>query len=347
MNIAEPSILFGGLVSLCVAAAISYLGPRLGWLRFDHGRGPQRIHYGHTPRVGGIAVFSGCCVAFLVFSPPLLGAFMLVCAFPVFLIGVAEDLTNRVSALVRLLISILSAVLLAVGLDVVITDTGFQAFDSILQIQVLAVALSICAITAHCHAVNIIDGLNGLAAGSCVAALAAVAFLAARYGDTQLCMVAMGFLAPTAGFLLLNYPRGLLFLGDGGAYLLGAVVAALVIILPTRNPEVSSFASLLIVSYPIYETIRSYVRRSFSRTLASMQPDDRHLHSRVFKLVSLRMEGPAYARNAAASACILLFSMMSCGAAVLFHGRVDILMAILVLKIVAYEIVMHEVKKRL
>ena len=168
MNIAEPSLLFGGIVSLCVAAAISYLGPRLGWLRFDHGRGPQRIHDGHTPRVGGIAVFSGCCVAFLVFSPPSLGAFMLVCAFPVFLIGVAEDLTNRVSAFVRLLISILSAGLLAVGLDVVITDTGFQAFDSILQIQVLAVALSIYAITAHCHAVNIIDGLNGLAAGSCV-----------------------------------------------------------------------------------------------------------------------------------------------------------------------------------
>ena len=241
MNIAEPSILFGGIVSLCVAAAISYLGPRLGWLRFDHGRGPQRIHDGHTPRVGGIAVFSGCCVAFLVFSPPSLGAFMLVCAFPVFLIGVAED-RRTASALLSVCSSrSFQPGLLAVGLDVVITDTGFQAFDSILQIQVLAVALSICAITAHCHAVNIIDGLNGLAAGSCVAALAAVAFLAARYGDTQLCMVAMGFLAPTAGFLLLNYPRGLLFLGDGGAYLLGAVVAALVIILPTRNPEVSSF----------------------------------------------------------------------------------------------------------
>ena len=135
-----------------------------------------------------------------------------------------------------MLISILSAGLLAVGLDVVITDTGFRAFDSILQIQVLAVALSICAITAHCHAVNIIDGLNGLAAGSCVAAFTAVAFLAARYGDSQLCMVAMGFLAPTAGFLLLNYP-GACFLGDGGAYLLGALVVALVIMLPTRNPK--------------------------------------------------------------------------------------------------------------
>ena len=200
MNIAAPSILFGGLVSLCVAAAISYLGPRLAWLRFEHGCGPQRIHDGHTPRVGGIAVFSGCCVAFLVFSPPSLGAFIMVCAFPVFLIGVAEDLTNRVSALVRLLISILSAVLLAVGLDVVITDTGFQAFDSILQIQVLAVALSICAITAHCHAVNIIDGLNGLAAGSCVAALAAVAFWPRGMATPSFAWWRWGFLRRRRGF---------------------------------------------------------------------------------------------------------------------------------------------------
>ena len=347
MNIPVLSVLSGGLVALFVAAAIAHLAPRLGWLRFDHGRGPQRIHDGHTPRVGGVAVFIGCCVIFLFLSPPSLGASMLLCVLPVFLIGVAEDLTNRVSALVRLLISILTAVFFVSGMGVVITDTGLQAFDTFLQIQLLAVLLSICAITAHSHAINIIDGLNGLAAGSSAMALAAVTILAGFHGDSDLCFLALGFLAPTVGFLLLNYPRGLLFLGDGGAYFLGAVVAVLVIILPTRNPEVSSFASLLIVSYPIYETIRSYVRRSFSRTLTSMQPDDRHLHSRVFKLVSSKVKGPAYVRNALASAFILLFSLMSCGAAVIYHGRVDVLMVALVLKIIAYEIVMHEVKKRL
>ena len=347
MNIALPAVLIGGFASFCVAAVISHLAPRLGWLRFDHGRGPQRIHDGHTPRVGGIAVFAGSCVTFFIWHPLTLGLSMLLCVLPVFAIGVAEDLTNRVSALVRLLISILTAIFLAFGMGVVITDTGFPAFDLLLQIQLLAVILSICAITAYSHAINIIDGLNGLAAGSCAMAFAAVAFLAGIYGDSQLCMMALGFLAPTLGFLLLNYPRGLLFLGDGGAYFLGAVVAVLVIILPTRNPEVSSFASLLIVSYPIYETIRSYIRRSFSRTLASMEPDDRHLHSRVFKLVSSRIMTPPYAGNAVASALILLFSMVSCSAAVLFHGRVDVLMVVLVLKIIAYEIVMHEVKKRL
>ena len=69
-------------------------------------------------------------------------------------------------------------------------------------------------------AVNIIDGLNGLHAGTCVAALMAVVM--------QLGTATPSFgwwrwvSASTVGFLLLNYPRGLLFLGDGGAYLLGA-----------------------------------------------------------------------------------------------------------------------------
>ena len=272
---------------------------------------------------------------------------MLVCAFPVFFIGVIEDLTNRVSAIVRLLISILSASLFVLCLDVVITDTGLLSFDSILRMQGLAVILSICAIATHCHAVNIIDGLNGLAATSCLAALIAVASLAARYGDTQLYLMAIGFLLPTAGFLILNYPKGLLFLGDGGAYLLGAAVAALVIILPTRNPEVSSFASLLIVSYPIYETIRTYIRRSFSQTHGSMQPDDGHLHSCIFKLVSMRMKGPASIKNAAASTFILLPTIVIGSGAVLFHGSVNVLMTILFGQIVAYEIVMYEVKKRI
>lgn len=344
-NSIPPVYLFGGLVSFCCALAIVRLAPSLRWLLFDHGRGPQRIHNGYTPRVGGVAIFIGACATF--FSSPLpLGVFMLGCALPVFLIGVVEDLTNRVGAIVRLLISILSAGLFVLCLDAVITDTGFLSFDSILRTQGLAVTLSICAIATHCHAVNIIDGLNGLAAASCLAALISVASLAGRYGDTQLYLMAIGFLLPTAGFLFLNYPKGLLFLGDGGAYLLGAVVAALVIILPTRNPEISSFASLLIVSYPIYETIRSYLRRSFSQTHGSMQPDDRHLHSCVFKVVSIRMKGPTNMKNAAASTFILLPTIGISGGAVLFHNRVDVLMALLFGQIVAYEIVMYELKKR-
>ena len=112
-----------------------------------------------------------------------------------------------------------------------------------------------------CHAINIIDGLNGLASGTCIIILTSIAILSGMSGDGDIKLVALLVLAPTLGFFLLNFPRGLIFLGDGGAYFLGMTVAFVAINLPTRNPEISSFASLLIVSYPIYETMRSYVRR--------------------------------------------------------------------------------------
>ena len=110
-----------------------------------------------TRRVSAALLFSLAVASLFLFLPSSFGVSILICAVPVFVIGVAEDLTNRISAFVRLLVSIFSAGLLTVGLNVVITDTGFEMFDSFLQIQVLAMT-SICAITAHCHAVNIADG---------------------------------------------------------------------------------------------------------------------------------------------------------------------------------------------
>ena len=86
--------------------------------------------------------------------------------------------------------------------------------------------------------------------------LVAVAFLVMRQRDTQLCMVAMGFLAPTAGFLLLNYPRG----SKCSLAMAGRISWELWLPLCDypADPQSGSviLASLLIVSYPIYETIR-------------------------------------------------------------------------------------------
>ena len=109
MKIVTTEVFLGGLVSFCSAWIILRLSSKFVWLRFDHGSGPQRIHEAHTPRIGGVAVFIGGCVTFLVFLPSSFGVSMLVCAVPVFAIGVAEDLTNRISAFVRLLVSIFSA----------------------------------------------------------------------------------------------------------------------------------------------------------------------------------------------------------------------------------------------
>lgn len=122
-------------------------------------------------------------------------------------------------------------------------------------------------------------------------------------------------------------------------------VAFVAINLPTQNPEISSFASLLIVSYPIYETMRSYVRRFMKRGQALMQPDDLHLHSRFFRFLDKRLFWPSYMKNSIASFIMMGLPAFGCTIAVLFYGNVEILVLGLFVQIAAYELLMHLVGK--
>ena len=87
------------------------------------------------------------------------------------------------------------------------------------------------------------------------------------------------------GFLLINWPFGKLFLGDGGAYFVGFALAWIAVLLLARHPEVSAWAPLLICGYPILEVLFSIVRRR-RRGLSPGDPDRLHLHSIVKKRVA-------------------------------------------------------------
>ena len=84
----------------------------------------------------------------------------------------------------------------------------------------------------------------------------------------------------TAGFFLVNFPFGKLFLGDGGAYLLGFLLSWLSVMLVYRNPDISPWAPLLACAYPVFETVFTIARRLWCRRHPG-QPDSCHLHSLV------------------------------------------------------------------
>ena len=94
-----------------------------------------------------------------------------------------------------------------------------------------------------------------------------------------------------AGFLLVNYPRGRIFLGDGGAYLVGLVLAELSVILVQRNSEVSPWFPAVLLAYPVWETLFSAYRRKLHGRSPS-HADALHLHSLVYRRV-VRWKGYA------------------------------------------------------
>jgi UDP-N-acetylmuramyl pentapeptide phosphotransferase/UDP-N-acetylglucosamine-1-phosphate transferase len=87
------------------------------------------------------------------------------------------------------------------------------------------------------------------------------------------------------GFLIWNYPRGLIFLGDGGAYLIGFWIAELSVLLTARHPEVSKWFPLLLCCYPIFETLFTIYRRLILKRTHPGMPDALHLHQLIYRRV--------------------------------------------------------------
>lgn len=253
-----------------------------GRFTLDATRGIQKFHSVPTPRIGGLAIMLGLIFACAVSSPsqqtlltPLLAA-----AVPAFLFGIAEDMTRRVSIGARLAATMASGVACWALTGASIAATGVPVLDAVLTWVPLSVLFTAFAVGGVANAVNIIDGFNGLASGTVIIGLGALGFISLDCGDAELAQLCFTVCAVTAGFFLVNFPFGKLFLGDGGAYLLGFLLAWLSVMLVHRNPDVSPWAALLACAYPVFETVFTIMRRLWCRRHPG-RPDSCHLHSLV------------------------------------------------------------------
>ena len=130
---------------------------------------------------------------------------------------------------------------------------------------------------------NIIDGMNGLASMCSALMLAAIAYIALRCEEWLVGGIALATAGAALGFFVWNYPRGLIFLGDGGAYLLGLMVVESGLMLVYRQRGVSALAPLMIVAYPVFETVFTMYRRKVLRGRPVSMPDGIHLHTLIYR----------------------------------------------------------------
>jgi UDP-N-acetylmuramyl pentapeptide phosphotransferase/UDP-N-acetylglucosamine-1-phosphate transferase len=97
---------------------------------------------------------------------------------------------------------------------------------------------------------------------------------------------ALAGIGAVLGFFVWNFPAGLIFLGDGGAYFLGFHAAEVALLLLVRKPQVSLLFPLLVCIYPVTETLFSVYRRRVLRSLPPSMPDGIHLHSLIYRRVT-------------------------------------------------------------
>lgn len=267
--------------------------------------GPQKMHVKAVPRVGGLGIVAGICAgaALLMWKPGELRTdtlLLLACMVPAFGSGIWEDFTKAISPRRRMVALALSGLLGVLLLDGKFTHTGWQTFDQLLAahgLMWLGSVGAVFAVTGISNSVNIIDGMNGLASMCATMTAVALAWIAWQVGDAQICGIALATVGATLGFFVWNYPRGLVFLGDGGAYLLGFIVAELGILLTTRHPQVSMLAPLLLVAYPVFETLFTMYRRRFIHQRPMTQPDGSHLHTLIYRRLKRGAEGSTRANS--------------------------------------------------
>ena len=249
--------------------------------------GIQKFHAQPVPRIGGLGVLIGLWVAVLTelnlqIDSAHFALSVLLVSMPAFLAGFMEDLTNKISVRHRLSATALSAVLGGVFLGAWLTKIEIPGLDPLLSIGVVSVVFTAFAVAGVANAFNIIDGYNGLSSMVAIIILLGMAHVAGQVGDHAIRMIAFAVAAAIFGFWVWNYPLGLIFLGDGGAYLIGFLVAELSVLLVTRNANISPWFPVLLAFYPIFETLFTIFRRVFIHKTHPGLPDAEHLHQLIY-----------------------------------------------------------------
>ena len=238
---------------------------------------PQNFHTDNTPRAGGIGVLGG-----LIFVSTLtLGFQFLLSIFVAFLSGIFEDFHNSLSPKLRLVLQVFTALSAIFLTNAVVTYLGL----GITMPYWVGVIFSVFAIVGMMNAINIIDGFNGLASGIILLILTSFALTSYKTGDHQILSIISIAAGSTFGFFILNFPKGKIFLGDGGAYLLGFVVAVIGIMLASNYDDVSPWYIIAIFIYPVWEVIFSIIRK-LSIGLSPLSPDAYHMHMLIHRQIT-------------------------------------------------------------
>lgn len=290
-------LIFSFLTSLLTALFVIRSGNQSRGAWNDHDlSGPQKFHSRPVPRIGGVAIMAatlvGAVVAQYLKEDGFTQVWLLIAAgLPAFVAGLAEDLTKNVSPRRRLVFTAASAGLAIWWIDALLTRTDIPGMDALMPWTPFAIGITVFVVTGVANAVNIIDGFNGLAAMCVLMMLLGVAYVAFQVGDNFVFSATLIMIGAVLGFFVWNFPAGLIFLGDGGAYFLGFMLAELSVLLLHRNPQVSPLFTLLLCAYPVFETLFSIYRKKWLRGMSPGVPDGVHLHMLVYKRLMRLMIG--------------------------------------------------------
>lgn len=278
------ALLVAAVVALIATPVVRSLAFKIGAV--DVPRDSRRMHDHPIPRMGGLAIFFGFILSVLLFLPlttQLRG--MLLGAVVIVILGIFDDI-YALSAKLKFAVQIgaaLIAVLMGNQIDYLSNPNIFSS-DPYWHLGVLSIPISVLWIVAITNAVNLIDGLDGLACGVSTISSMTMLVIALTVAEAQVAILMAALAGACIGFLPYNLNPAKIFMGDTGSTFLGFVLATVSIQGLFKSYAIISFAvPFLMLGLPIFDTAFAIIRR-LAKGQSPMTPDRGHIHHRLIDM---------------------------------------------------------------
>ncbi len=336
------SFVAAAIIAFAATPLVKVFAGKIGAI--DVPKDARRMHKVPIPRLGGLAIFMGFLVAVLLFVDIdyemrgiLLGSVVIV------FVGVIDDIV-QLPAVIKLIGQILAAfipVLHGVRMDII---TNFNVFSDkpYISLGILSIPITIIWIVGITNAVNLIDGLDGLAVGVSFIASFSLLLIALVASEPQLAIITAALAGACMGFLPFNFNPARIFMGDTGAMFLGFILSTISIQGLFKFYAVISFAvPFLILGLPIFDTTFAIIRRLLEGR-SPMSPDRGHLHHRLIDMGFSQKQTVAILYSMSGLLGLSAVVLTSTGAL----KALILIFAVLAVAIIAYAVFLKEEHKK-
>ena len=272
------------LISFIATPVVKSLAEKVGAV--DVPKDNRRMHKHPIPRMGGLAIFLGFLLSTLVFVPlstPLRG--MLVGSIIIVILGIIDDI-HALPAMPKFIVQIVAALIAVLHGNVieVLSNPNIFSDNPYWVLGPWAIPISVIWIVAITNAVNLIDGLDGLAVGVATISSLTMLVIAMLVSDNLVALMMAALAGSCIGFIPYNHNPAKIFMGDTGSTFLGFVLATVSIQGLFKFYTIISFAvPFLMLGLPLFDTCFAILRR-ISKGQNPMSPDRSHVHHRLIDM---------------------------------------------------------------
>lgn len=242
----------------------------------------RKVHQVSIPRLGGLAIFVGYMVSVL-YSISDLGSItgLLLGSLVIVAVGIWDDI-KQIGPKTKLLGQIVAAGMLVLfGNQVEFIN---NPWGHMIYLEYLGIPLTIFWIVGFTNIVNLIDGLDGLAAGISLIACGAIFVVILQMGQIDLACITLALAGAACGFLRYNFNPAKIFMGDTGSMLLGFTMAAISVMGTVKTAAaIALVVPVIVLGLPILDTLFAIIRRRINGRPV-FKPDKGHLHHRLLDL---------------------------------------------------------------